>query len=440
MAKKNNNEIIVGITVVGVLALALYIIVLLADFGRFTTDYQRITFKLPYRTGLQGLSSGSPVKLGGYKVGQVVTTRITSPESPDSDDIFVTFTIELPEHYRLHQDCTFVPEVGLLGNKAELNIVDLGSSDSILKDGGVYNIQFGDSLLNALKKEIDLNNSDSILFAIKSELNRTNEDSLLGALASSARKLNSITGSLEHEFETDLNSEATIIKEFKSAVVNLNQISETAKSQMDIENSQAIISKIKTAIYKLDDSMGDLKGILSENKANISETITSLKNTAGQLEKDLPTLTGKIDQILDKASGGLDTAQEALSEFKKISESANNILEVNRDKIDLLIDNVAIVSSNLKLVSQEIRRAPWRLLYKPDKKEIDIQSTVDSAAAFAIGAERLDNAANSLKKVVGQLGSGVAVGSDKVNQIIAELENSFEQFHKAEEKLWDELK
>ncbi|MBN2844079.1 MAG: hypothetical protein JXM68_13410, partial [Sedimentisphaerales bacterium] len=81
----------------------------------------------------------------------------------------------------------------------------------------------------------------------------------------------------------------------------------------------------------------------------------------------------------------------------------------------------------------------WRLLYKPQQKEMEIQATVDTAAAFAAGAERLDNAANSLKKAIGQLGQNAGENSDKIKNLLADLENSFDQFHKAEKKLWHDM-
>ncbi len=439
MGKKNSNEIIVGMTVVGVLALAVYIIVLLADFSRLTTDYQKITFKLPYEAGLQGLSVGSPVNLGGYKIGEVVDTEISVPEKTEPDRIYVLFSIEVPKHYHLHKNCVLVPEVNLLGSKAELNIDNLGDSVEMLNDGDIEEIVFGNNAFSALKNEIDLNNPDSILSSIKTELNRENEESLLGALSSTARKLKTIATNVEKELSVEGDKGETILKEFKAAVTNINEITETLHGEMDKSNSLAMISRMSSAMGKFDDSMDGFKEIVTGNKDDIHETISSLKNTAKQLEKDMPELTKKIDIIFDKASSGLDTAKEALIAFKSTGESANSLVEVNKDKIDKMIDNITEVSSNLKLVSEEVRRAPWRLLYKPEKKEMEIQATVDTAAAFAAGAERLDNAANSLKKAVGQLGDGVAVGGEKVKQIIAELENSFDEFHKAEEKLWEEM-
>ncbi len=406
MAKKNNNELTVGITAAIVLALAVYIIVLLADFTRLTTDYQELTFRLPYTCGLRGLSSGSPVHLGGYKVGQVTSTQIDDAGS-DPDNIYVLFSIELPEKYKLHDNCILTPEMGLLGGKAILNIASLGNSETTLSENSIYNITFGDNMVTAIKKELDPTNPTGVLAAVKAELDRNNENSLLGALANSARNLDDITSSV--------------------------------KTELDTGSPAALLTKVHNITGKLDNSLTGIQNIITDNKSDLRDTIISLKHSAGILEKELPLITAKFEQVIDKAACGLDTAQDALHELKITGELASDTMANNRDKIDALIDNMTEVSTNLKLVSREVRRAPWRLLYKPQQKEMEIQATIDTAAAFAAGAERLDNAANSLKKAIGQLGQNAGENRDKIKNLLADLENSFDQFHKAEKKLWQDM-
>ncbi|MHC4626892.1 MAG: hypothetical protein ACYTDV_07915, partial [Planctomycetota bacterium] len=127
----------------------------------------------------------------------------------------------------------------------------------------------------------------------------------------------------------------------------------------------------------------------------------------------------------------LDSAHATLTNLKAITGD---------ERIDRIIGNVAAVSSNLKLTSQEVRRAPWKLLYKPKEKEFRIQALVDSAGAFAAGAERLDNTALRLHKLMSATGDEPQIDKDRIESIFAELEASFEQFQKAEQKFWEELK
>lgn len=338
MAKKNRNEVMVGITVLVALALTIYIVVMLADWSSLFTAQQKITVRLPYTVGLKGLSVGSPIHLGGIKVGQVTHTRISKldPTDAGTDDIYVFFTMKIPQQYRLRRDCTLMPQSNVLGGQALLSIEDLGRDGEIIKDGQTVNLSLADNAMEAIKREFDSDNPNGILALVKYEVNRNNADSF----------------------------------------------------------------------------------------------IASLKSTVAQLEKNISAISSQLLQTFKKAESALDSAQLAMKNLKEFSGD---------ERLDRITANIAEVSTNLKLTSQEVRRAPWKLLYKPKQKEFKIQALVDSAGAFAAGAERLDNAALRLQKLIAA-DDRTPVDKDRLKSMVSELETSFEQFKKAEQKFWEELK
>jgi hypothetical protein len=65
---------------------------------------------------------------------------------------------------------------------------------------------------------------------------------------------------------------------------------------------------------------------------------------------------------------------------------------------------------------------------------------IDSAGAFAAGAERLDSAALRLHKLMAATDDKLQVDKDSIESMVSELEASFEQFQKVEQKFWEELK
>ena len=339
MARKTHNEVAVGITVLVVLVLAIYIVVVLADWSSLFTVQQEITVRLPYRVGLRGLSDGSPVHLGGVKVGQITHTEISKldPTSPSTDDVYVFFTMKIPQQYPLRRDCILVPQSSVLGGQSLLSIEDLGQEGEMIKDGQTVDLILADSVMDVLKREFDSGNPDSILALVKYEVNRDNADSI----------------------------------------------------------------------------------------------VASLKKAAAQLEKSISAVTGQVQQTLAKADSALDTAQSALEDIKEF---------ISDERIARIVRNMDEISVNMKLTSQEVRRAPWKLLYKPNKKEFKIQALIDSAGAFAAGAERLDSAALCLQKMIATADNKVLIDEDRIKSMVSELEASFEQFQKAEQKFWEELK
>ena len=338
MRKKKKNEVAVGLTVLLVLILTVYIVVMLADWSSLCTAQQEITVRLPYKVGLKGLSKGSPVYLGGVKIGCISDTGISEPDlsAHGNDEVYVFFAMKFPEQYQLRNDCKLVPQSNVLGGQVLLSIEDLGREGDIIADGQTADIQLSDTIMEAMKQEFDPANSDSLLARVKYEFSMDNKDSI----------------------------------------------------------------------------------------------IAYFKNTISQLEKDLPVISELIQKELNKIDETLETTQTTINEFKKFTKD---------ERIEKLLDNTVEVSTNLKLTSQEVRRAPWKLLYKPSEKEFRIQALIDSAGAFASGAESLDTTALRLRKLINEMDEGQEVDKDRVNSMLIELESSFDQFKKAEKKFWDEL-
>ena len=90
MSKKKHNELAVGLTVCVTLILTIYIVVTLADWSALVTTQKEITVKLPYKTGLKGLGKGSPIQLGGVKIGSISNAGIFASEAmaEDSNEVF----------------------------------------------------------------------------------------------------------------------------------------------------------------------------------------------------------------------------------------------------------------------------------------------------------------------------------------------------------------
>jgi ABC-type transporter Mla subunit MlaD len=336
MARKTHNEVAVGITVLIVLALVTYIVIMLADWSTLLTPQQKITVRVPYRVGLRGLINGSPVHLGGIKIGRVTETWISRLDQA-ADEIYVFFTMKIPKKYQLRRDCVLVPHSNLLGGKTLLSIEDLGCDGEILRDGQTADLRLADSAMEAIKQEFNPDDPNSLLARVKYEVDRDKADSI----------------------------------------------------------------------------------------------VTSVKGAIAQLEKDINDVAKKLQQTLDKAESTLHSAQSTLEDIKKVAGD---------ERLDRIIGNLTEVSVNLKLTSREVRRAPWKLLYKPKRKEFRIQALVDSAGAFAAGAERLDSAALRLRKLLAVTEDKQLFDKDQVKSMLAELETSFEQFQQAERKFWDELK
>ena len=315
MKKEARNEIAVGVTVTIVLLLAIYIVVMLADWPSLFAPQQKITVRMPYKVGLRGLTKGSLVYLGGFKIGQIIDIGIgkLDPESTDSNDVYVFFTMKIPQQYHLRRDCVLVSQSNMLGGQVMLAIEDLGINGELIKDGQTVDLLLADTVIEALKHEFDPDNPESLF---------------------------------------------------------------------------------------------------------------------SQMKEDIPAITEQVLHILDKVDKALDTAQSAIANIEEYT---------NDERINKIVDNLNEISINLKLTTREVRRAPWKLLYKPGPREFKIQSLVDSAGAFAAGAENLDSTALRLQKLAEKADSEVHGDRDRIEAMIQELQTSFDRFQEAEKEFWEQL-
>ncbi len=316
MKKETRNEVAVGVTVTIVLLLTIYIVVMLADWSDLFTPQQKITVRLPYKVGLRGLAKGSLVNLGGLKIGHIIDTRIEKldPASTDSNDIYVFFTMKIPQQYHLRRDCVLISQSDMLGGQVTLAIEDLGTEGELIKDGQTVDLLLADTIIEALKHEFDPDDPDSLF---------------------------------------------------------------------------------------------------------------------SQLKEDIPAITEQILQIIAKVDKALETTQSTINNIKEFTED---------ERIDRIVGNLNEVSVNLKLTTQEVRRAPWKLLYKPKPKEFRIQALVDSAGAFAAGAEQLDSTALRLQAMAEKSADDTKIDQEKIESMVAELQASFERFKEAEKEFWEQLK
>jgi len=404
MAKRMRNNLAVGITVSIVLALTIYIVIMLAEWPSLFISQQKITIRIPYKVGLKGLSKGSPVHLGGVKIGHITNTDIKKldPASTDCNDVYVFFTMKIPQQYKLRDDCVLMPQSNVLGGQILLSIEDLGSKGEFIKSGQTADLLLADSIIETVASEFDPHDPNSFITGLKMDIS-----AITDRLQQTIVKLD------------------TALDAAKSAMVNLKDITGDERVDKVIGNITEVSDDLKPTIAKLDTSLDNAQSAMANlKKITGDERVDKIIDNITEASDNLKSTIAKLDTSLD----GVKTT---LADLKALTGD---------ERIDRIISNVTAVSSNLKLTSQEVRRAPWKLFYKPEEKEFRIQALVDSAGAFAAGAERLDNTALRLQRLMSASDDELQVDKERIESIFSELEASFEQFKIAEQKFWEELK
>ncbi|MDY6913576.1 MAG: hypothetical protein SVT52_03865, partial [Planctomycetota bacterium] len=327
------------------------------------------------QAGSVGLEKGNFVQVGDDQVGKIAGIRF----DPASGRTYYTAKIERDD-FKVHRDGKARVVAALIGG-ARLVIVDRGSGTEPLAD-------------------------DENPIELKGGMDQTMSD-----LASATEKVNKIADVIQKELNAD------------DSKAMLNKV-------------HAVIDSLKLAATDVAETAASIREMTAKVRPDVEKTVAAVTETAEQIrsytKKDIAEMLAKLRKTnthILKIAG----------DFATVSEQTKQLVLVHRQNIDELIDNMTQVSADLKATAKEVRRNPWRLLHRPDEKELHSQNIYDAATAFYSGAEQLDQAITKLNALAKAHPEGIPSDDPQLQKIRQQVEKTFSRFSKAEQSLWKEM-
>ncbi|MGB2615217.1 MAG: MlaD family protein [Phycisphaerae bacterium] len=131
--------------------------------------------------------------------------------------------------------------------------------------------------------------------------------------------------------------------------------------------------------------------------------------------------------------------KEILRDLRDVAADAKQLVALNKGEIAQTLQNFRETSEHLKATAKEVRRAPWRLLARPDKAEVESLNLYDAARAFASAATDLDALADTLQAMIEAKEKGVQLDPETLQAMLKRLEETFTRYEDAETALWQEF-
>ena len=231
-------------------------------------------------------------------------------------------------------------------------------------------------------------------------------------------------------------------------VDGINQIVPTATGMIRHLQEQTL-PKADGVLDKTSGAIDNVNAAVGENRPDLRKTMASLAEASGRAPKlldDLNAAVSRVDtavveirQSLEGTGTRLDNllkdATTVAGDLRQSSDTVRGILVGNRGKIEQIIARARDASSTLNLAASEIRRSPWRLLYKPDGKQRESLDLYDAARRFAEGANSLQDAAVALQDVTGDK----SADPQQVTALLKDLQDKFDQFDQVQAELFRRL-
>lgn len=371
----DRNALKAGTFIIASIVLMLAVIVGIRGIGTVLEPRQMRSARFALTDDLGGLRAGDDVRVGGLKVG--VVKRIEIVEKP-GEPAWLMVSFDMPRRLALRQGTRIRVQSPLTGASC-LNIDDLG--------GGAD-----------LDPAISLKGLPSAYSETMASLSATGPE-----IAALVRDLRTLTVPRVHNA---------------------------------LETMQATGMRAGEAMAEVRDLVGD-------SKTDLRSTIANLNAASSAVREKLPAMLDRLDSVLVKVGHDLDSAAIVLDDVRKTasnltetSSAAKSIVISNRGRIESFIASVKAAGDNLKFASAEIRRSPWRLLYKPGKDEVANLSLYDSARQFAEGAGNINDAATALRDALRDPSADPAA----LRKLLEKLNASMSDFRKVEQDLWKQVR
>lgn len=397
MARKKHNEVVAGLFIVMALAVSLGVVLWLGGSDWFKSKGQLVSFYVPQSQGSIGLQVGEPVTIGDAVVGKIVSIV---PQPALSRCLY---------HVRLDRTDMTVYANG----KGKIISSPLGGSKLVILDSG------------SGTKLADDQNPISLSGGM---------DQALADISSVAENARVVSETIRKAVDPSqggkmIQEMVAIVDLLKKSADDINTITAAVRLQVDVQKADSILAKLKG-------TADDLNAMTTDAKPKVQKALTSVVNITDNFDQYAKK---DIAQILDQFHQASGEVLKVTKNFAELSEQAKQMVAVNHDSVTAMVDNLAQVSANLKAMAAEVRRSPWKLLYKPSEKESRQQDIYDAAVAFSNGATQLDLATAKLAGLAKANPQGIPANDPTVKQVLQDLKDIFQRFSKQEQALWNEL-
>ena len=317
--------------------------------------------------------------------------------------ILVEFSV--PKKYKLYDNAKIGIQSTVTG-QSWLNFEDIGSGTELTNDAAAL-----------VGRPSPFNAIFASLAPLSDQLNTT-----------TLPWVNGILGDVRQQTVPKVN---TTVDAFKTTADTGTALLNDARGEV-----KPMVEKYHVVVDSTDRMMKNIGDVFGESKTDMKGTFTNLNAATGTLKEKLPTILEKVDATMTKVDAAVVSATESLENVRNMTGSANSVISGNKGRLDGMIASLKATGDNLKYASSEIRRSPWRLLYKPPKNEVANLNIFDSARQFAEGANDLNDAAAALRDAANNKNAS----PEDVKKMMDRVEKSFANFSEVEKKLWAEVK
>lgn len=376
MARRHRSEVLVGAFILAAVGLFVLLVFLMGSLEPLLGENAVVEADF---SEINSLQAGDPVYVFGVKAGKVLSTRLL-PRS-DSERATVRVAMRLPVEFRrrLRRD-----------SPVKIDKTLTGSISVWIREGEGPDLGDGERLRGVPSADL------SAVADRASELLGKAEGlvATISRLASEIEAQGSLSGSL-----ADLRG---LLKELRDEVGPLR--------------------------VRVREILDETRATIEENRLDVRHTIANFRETSA-LAKTFAEKLEATPELLDRS----------LAEIEKAGAAVKDLLGENRSHIDAILEDLRKTSTNAANLTAEVKRRPWRLLYRPSAAEIRAMDLYDAAWAYNLGATELNRSVRDLADQMTRA-SREGLQLEALREAETQVRQSLRRYREAEETFWERLR
>lgn len=420
-SRARRNNLLAGAFVLASIVVGVLIIVLIGGsleaFGKAT-----YIIRFPVETGVGGLTTGSQVTVGGLQVGAVKSVRhIIEGGSLQSIEVRAAVSKNIP----LRQGAIASLELPLLGGGGTINFTQLGDGAPLSQrdiipgrlapPGFLASAGFGDE-------------------------QRAQVRTLLEAASSGAEKFNDTMTTARDTWRTSI---TRIINDTEQRYPAWLDRFDAATRHIEATTARGVelSASFEERLNEFAGLVAETRSMIDENRPDVRAAVTNARDATSNItaaSKEVQAFVDRLNnELTEKAVALLDEAQRAVESAGSVLARADETLVEQRPNIRRAMANARLASDQLRDLAAEVRRSPWRLVYRPNDRELDNELLYDSARLFASAVGDLHSTSEALQTVLDA--SPDAAPAQQVASLVEALDAAFARYREAEQALLDQL-
>ncbi|MCH8164278.1 MAG: hypothetical protein IH889_01590 [Planctomycetes bacterium] len=184
-------------------------------------------------------------------------------------------------------------------------------------------------------------------------------------------------------------------------------------------------------------TVGMLTALLGpDNQTKTDQILDDVMATSGAVR----AITARVnEQTIDQLEGMFATGQAALEASRVVMEDVRREFDHLTPDVRAALGDIRLAAQSLKFAGIELRRSPWKILYKPSKSELEHELLYEAARSFAVAASDLKAASESVQRVMDRHIDKLNDDPQIVERLNAYLLDSLDGYEKAQQRLIDVL-